>query len=82
MPLYEYKCTECSKFFEKVMPIDQRHLAVCDCGQPASLRISAPAVITIAGDAVIMQGGKVIETQKNTGRQFPTDYMRKDLGIK
>ncbi len=82
MPIYEYECTECLNRFERVLPRDQRNSGICDCGHAARLRISAPACITVAGDSVVMQGGRVVETQKNVGRQFPTDYMRKDLGIK
>ena len=43
MPIYEYGCDTCGDQFETIRSITTRHGVTCvRCGNPATLRISAP----------------------------------------
>lgn len=49
MPIYEYKCTKCSKVFEEMQTVHADTVHTCpDCGKPAK-RLISPAGIIFKG---------------------------------
>lgn len=43
MPLYEYYCEHCGKFFEAFRPVNLRNSTNCSCGSRAKKLISLPS---------------------------------------
>ena len=47
MPLYEYKCPDCSTTGERILPVAERNDQTCPvCDGPWELRVSVPRVIS------------------------------------
>jgi putative FmdB family regulatory protein len=62
MPLFEYRCTDCAKDFEKIVP---RHDSPVSCPNCASLHVEKQlSVFAVSGT----QGGKDFDAPQGCGR--------------
>lgn len=43
MPIYEYHCEKCGRYFEKMESVNSEKEAVCECGSKANRLISQSA---------------------------------------
>ncbi len=54
MPFYDYNCSKCGSIVEKKRKISQRNDEVlCQCGQPMSAVVVAPALHGIISDPTV-----------------------------
>jgi putative FmdB family regulatory protein len=62
MPLFEYRCVDCGRDFEKIVP---RHDSEADCPQCSSLRVEKKlSVFAVSGT----QGGDDFDAAPGCGR--------------
>ena len=78
MPLYEYRC-ECGKQFESVRSIDNRHNAMCKCGNIAKLKVSSWGRVIIASFFTVVRDGKILEKKQITERTPYRDSNGRDF---
>lgn len=67
MPLYDYEC-EGGHRFEELHSVVDRNNAVCpDCKKPVHIKLSACALILIAGwDTVVGHDGAILSRKQST----------------
>ncbi len=52
MPIYEYRCLECSRSFEKIITSSAAETIVCDhCGSPKVQKKVSAASLRLAGNS-------------------------------